>query len=145
MLHLRNYTTLEETYFLPIPSGILHVAVVFGHLYLQFLNLFVAIIIDNFDYLVKDKSVLGAHQLSTFVKLWSIYDPSARSVYYANYIRVLARGKGAMQCMYNPHLAKHICFCKAKRNERGKKKGEGGIKKEGKPPGLPALAKTPAT
>ena len=39
-----------------------------------------AIIIDNFDYLVKDKSVLGAHQLSTFVKLWSIYDPSARSV-----------------------------------------------------------------
>ncbi|CAI8010565.1 Voltage-dependent L-type calcium channel subunit alpha-1C [Geodia barretti] len=42
-----------------------------------FLNLFVAIIIDNFDYLVKDKSVLGAHQLSTFVKLWSIYDPSA--------------------------------------------------------------------
>ena len=47
---------------------------------LQFLNLFVAIIIDNFDYLVKDKSVLGAHQLSTFVKLWSIYDPSARSV-----------------------------------------------------------------
>ena len=105
---------------------VLHVAVVFDHLYLQFLNLFVAIIIDNFDYLVKDKSVLGAHQLSTFVKLWSIYDPSARSVYYTNYIRVLARGKGAM---YNPHLAKHIGFCKANRNERRKKKGGGGIKK----------------
>ena len=143
---MRNYTTLEETYFLPIPSGILHVAVVFGHLYLQFLNLFVAIIIDNFDYLVKDKSVLGAHQLSTFVKLWSIYDPSARSVYYTNYIRVLARGKEAMQCMYNPHLAKHIGFCKANRNERRKKKRRGrDKKKEGKPPGLPALAKTPAT
>lgn len=45
---------------------------------LQFLNLFVAIIIDNFDYLVRDKSILGAHQLSVFVKLWSICDPSAR-------------------------------------------------------------------
>ena len=46
----------------------------------QFLNLFVAIIIDNFDYLVRDKSILGAHQLSVFAKLWSIYDPSARYV-----------------------------------------------------------------
>ena len=52
--------------------------VVMHVLFLQFLNLFVAIIIDNFDYLVRDKSILGAHQLSVFVKLWSIYDPSAR-------------------------------------------------------------------
>lgn len=46
-------------------------------LYLQILNLFVAIVIDNFDYIVRDKSILGAHQLGVFVKLWSIYDPQA--------------------------------------------------------------------
>ena len=51
-----------------------------GGAFHQFLNLFVAIIIDNFDYLVRDKSILGAHQLSVFAKLWSIYDPSARYV-----------------------------------------------------------------
>ena len=44
---------------------------------MQILNLFVAIIIDNFDYIVRDRSILGAHQLGLFVKLWSTFDPSA--------------------------------------------------------------------
>ena len=43
----------------------------------QILNLFVAIIIDNFDYIVRDRSILGAHQLGLFIKLWSTFDPSA--------------------------------------------------------------------
>ena len=43
----------------------------------QILNLFVAIVIDNFDYIVRDRSILGAHQLGLFVKLWSAFDPSA--------------------------------------------------------------------
>ena len=44
---------------------------------MQILNLFVAIIIDNFDYIVRDRSILGAHQLGLFVKLWSTFDPLA--------------------------------------------------------------------
>ena len=44
---------------------------------MQILNLFVAIIIDNFDYIVRDHSILGAHQLGLFVKLWSTFDPLA--------------------------------------------------------------------
>jgi len=38
----------------------------------------VAIIIDNFDYLVRDRSKLGDHQLGLFIKLWSLYDPEAK-------------------------------------------------------------------
>ena len=44
----------------------------------QILNLLVAIVIDNFDYILRDKSILSAHQLDIFVKLWSLYDPDAR-------------------------------------------------------------------
>ena len=41
---------------------------------MQILNLFVAIIMDNFDYIVWDRSQLGAYDLGTFVKYWSKYD-----------------------------------------------------------------------
>lgn len=42
---------------------------------LQMLNLFVAVIMDNFDYLTRDSSILGAHHLDEFVRIWSEYDP----------------------------------------------------------------------
>merc|ERR1711973_791345 len=42
------------------------------------LNLFVAVIMDNFDYLTRDWSILGPHHLDEFVRLWSEYDPDAR-------------------------------------------------------------------
>ncbi|KAI3387752.1 hypothetical protein SNEBB_002200 [Seison nebaliae] len=42
------------------------------------LNLFVAVIMDNFDYLTRDWSILGPHHLDEFVRLWSEYDPEAR-------------------------------------------------------------------
>ncbi|OXA55268.1 Muscle calcium channel subunit alpha-1 [Folsomia candida] len=42
------------------------------------LNLFVAVIMDNFDYLTRDWSILGAHHLGEFIHLWSEYDPDAR-------------------------------------------------------------------
>merc|ERR1719445_2005647 len=42
------------------------------------LNLFVAVIMDNFDYLTGDWSILGPHHLSEFVHLWSEYDPDAK-------------------------------------------------------------------
>ncbi|UJR21745.1 hypothetical protein I4U23_024820 [Adineta vaga] len=39
------------------------------------LNLFVAVIMDNFDYLTRDSSILGAHHLDEFLRSWSEYDP----------------------------------------------------------------------
>ena len=43
------------------------------------LNLFVAVIMDNFDYLTRDSSILGAHHLDEFIRIWAEYDPSAES------------------------------------------------------------------
>merc|ERR550517_1851469 len=42
------------------------------------INLFVAVIMDNFDYLTRDWSILGPHHLGEFVVLWSEYDPDAK-------------------------------------------------------------------
>ena len=39
------------------------------------LNLFVAVIMDNFDYLTRDSSILGSHHLGEFISVWSEYDP----------------------------------------------------------------------
>ncbi|GFS56586.1 voltage-dependent calcium channel type A subunit alpha-1 [Trichonephila inaurata madagascariensis] len=41
------------------------------------LNLFVAVIMDNFDYLTRDSSILGAHHLDEFIRMWAEYDPRA--------------------------------------------------------------------
>ena len=43
----------------------------------QMLNLFVAVIMDNFEYLTRDQSILGPHHLDEFVQIWSAYDPGA--------------------------------------------------------------------
>lgn len=42
------------------------------------LNLFVAVIMDNFDYLTRDQSILGPPHLDEFVQMWSVYDPEAK-------------------------------------------------------------------
>lgn len=42
------------------------------------INLFVAVIMDNFDYLTRDWSILGPHHLGEFITLWSEYDPDAK-------------------------------------------------------------------
>jgi len=48
------------------------------------LNLFVAVIMDNFDYLTRDSSILGAHHLDEFIRIWAEYDPSAEGrIYYS--------------------------------------------------------------
>lgn len=44
----------------------------------KIINLFVAVIMDNFDYLTRDWSILGPHHLDEFVRLWSEYDPDAK-------------------------------------------------------------------
>lgn len=41
------------------------------------INLFVAVIMDNFDYLTRDWSILGPHHLDEYVRVWSEYDPEA--------------------------------------------------------------------
>ncbi|CAN0379712.1 unnamed protein product [Lampetra planeri] len=41
------------------------------------LNLFVAVIMDNFEYLTRDSSILGPHHLDEFVRIWGEYDPAA--------------------------------------------------------------------
>ncbi|KAL8211730.1 UNVERIFIED_CONTAM: Voltage-dependent P/Q-type calcium channel subunit alpha-1A [Gekko kuhli] len=41
------------------------------------LNLFVAVIMDNFEYLTRDSSILGPHHLDEYVRVWAEYDPSA--------------------------------------------------------------------
>uniref|UniRef100_A0A3P8ZSX9 Voltage-dependent L-type calcium channel subunit alpha n=1 Tax=Esox lucius TaxID=8010 RepID=A0A3P8ZSX9_ESOLU len=41
------------------------------------INLFVAVIMDNFDYLTRDWSILGPHHLDEFKKIWAEYDPGA--------------------------------------------------------------------
>uniref|UniRef100_A0A7N4PVR4 Voltage-dependent L-type calcium channel subunit alpha n=1 Tax=Sarcophilus harrisii TaxID=9305 RepID=A0A7N4PVR4_SARHA len=42
------------------------------------INLFVAVIMDNFDYLTRDWSILGPHHLDEFKKIWAEYDPEAK-------------------------------------------------------------------
>lgn len=44
----------------------------------QIINLFVAVIMDNFDYLTRDWSILGPHHLDEFKRIWSEYDPEAK-------------------------------------------------------------------
>ena len=50
------------------------------------LNLFVAVIMDNFDYLTRDSSILGSHHLGEFITVWSDYDPSGRYVGFYSWI-----------------------------------------------------------
>lgn len=53
---------------------------------LQIINLFVAVIMDNFDYLTRDWSILGPHHLDEFKRIWSEYDPEAKyEFYYLSY------------------------------------------------------------
>ncbi|XP_049459706.1 voltage-dependent N-type calcium channel subunit alpha-1B isoform X1 [Epinephelus fuscoguttatus] len=51
------------------------------------LNLFVAVIMDNFEYLTRDASILGPHHLDEFIRVWAEYDPAAcgRMTYHDMY------------------------------------------------------------
>ncbi|CAM9579129.1 unnamed protein product [Lampetra fluviatilis] len=41
------------------------------------LNLFVAVIMDNFEYLTRDSAILGPHHLDEYIRVWAEYDPAA--------------------------------------------------------------------
>ena len=52
------------------------------------LNLFVAVIMDNFEFLTRDSSILGPHHLDEFIRVWADYDPKA-----TGYIKVSSLNK----------------------------------------------------
>lgn len=39
------------------------------------LNIVVAVIMDSFDYLTRDSSILGSHHLGEFITVWCEFDP----------------------------------------------------------------------
>ncbi|GFO19989.1 voltage-dependent l-type calcium channel subunit alpha-1c, partial [Plakobranchus ocellatus] len=54
------------------------------------LNLFVAVIMDNFDYLTRDSSILGPHHLDEYKRVWSNYDPAATGrIHYTDMYEML--------------------------------------------------------
>ncbi|CAG5127135.1 unnamed protein product, partial [Candidula unifasciata] len=54
------------------------------------LNLFVAVIMDNFDYLTRDSSILGPHHLDEYIRVWSNYDPGATGrIHYTDMYEML--------------------------------------------------------
>lgn len=52
----------------------------------QIINLFVAVIMDNFDYLTRDWSILGPHHLDEFKRIWAEYDPEAKLVNHCTFV-----------------------------------------------------------
>ncbi|KAM7409915.1 hypothetical protein PAMA_001414 [Pampus argenteus] len=57
---------------------------------MQMLNLFVAVIMDNFEYLTRDSSILGPHHLDEFVRIWGEYDRAARGrIHYTDMYEML--------------------------------------------------------
>lgn len=74
------------------------------------LNLFVAVIMDNFEYLTRDESILGPHHLDEFVRVWSEFDPGA------TYVSSLPSAHAFMyyllwQSMYLMMILKRVFHC----------------------------------
>ena len=74
-----NYTLyLERKY--SCGSNFAYVYFISFYMFCAFLiiNLFVAVIMDNFDYLTRDWSILGPHHLDEFGRIWAEYDHDAK-------------------------------------------------------------------
>merc|ERR1719507_2936472 len=74
------------------------------------LNLFVAVIMDNFDYLTRDWSILGAHHLGEFINLWSEYDPDAKG--YIKHVDVVTLLRKISPPLGFGKLCPHRVACK---------------------------------
>uniref|UniRef100_A0A3P9DLK7 Voltage-dependent calcium channel alpha-1 subunit IQ domain-containing protein n=1 Tax=Maylandia zebra TaxID=106582 RepID=A0A3P9DLK7_9CICH len=55
------------------------------------INLFIAVIMDNFEYLTRDWTVLGTHHLDEFKRVWSDYDPEAGRIKHIDVVTMLRR------------------------------------------------------
>ncbi|XP_035581876.1 voltage-dependent N-type calcium channel subunit alpha-1B-like [Zalophus californianus] len=60
----------------------------------EMLSPFVAVIMDNFEYLTRDSSILGPHHLDEFIRVWAEYDPAAWPTQDMEGPRHLAAGEG---------------------------------------------------
>uniref|UniRef100_A0A3B4ZKK5 Voltage-dependent L-type calcium channel subunit alpha n=1 Tax=Stegastes partitus TaxID=144197 RepID=A0A3B4ZKK5_9TELE len=81
------------------------------------LNLFVAVIMDNFDYLTRDWSLLGPHHLDEFKKIWAEYDPEATGrIKHLDVVTLLRRIQPPLGFgKFCPHRAAcKVRSCKAK-------------------------------
>ena len=70
------YKLTSASHQLPTPCSTFHLTPLLTGP--QIINLFVAVIMDNFDYLTRDWSILGPHHLDEFKRIWSEYDPGAK-------------------------------------------------------------------
>uniref|UniRef100_A0A8C9YJW3 Voltage-dependent L-type calcium channel subunit alpha n=1 Tax=Sander lucioperca TaxID=283035 RepID=A0A8C9YJW3_SANLU len=79
------------------------------------INLFVAVIMDNFDYLTRDWSILGPHHLDEFKRIWSEYDPEAKGrIKHLDVVTLLRRiqpplGFGKL-CPHRVHFCKSLTY-----------------------------------
>ncbi|KAB1280132.1 Voltage-dependent N-type calcium channel subunit alpha-1B [Camelus dromedarius] len=73
------------------------------------LNLFVAVIMDNFEYLTRDSSILGPHHLDEFIRVWAEYDPAA--CYVSMSTRVCMYVLCVHGCVYS-HVDVSVSVCK---------------------------------
>ena len=82
------------------------------------LNLFVAVIMDNFDYLTRDSSILGAHHLDEFIRIWAEYDPSATWVFITyikksvSFHQIITHFSIAILIFYPPYTEDGYIFLK---------------------------------
>lgn len=81
----------------------------------QIINLFVAVIMDNFDYLTRDWSILGPHHLDEFIRLWSEYDPDAKG--RIKHLDVVALLRKISPPLGFGKLCPHRVACKVNTNE----------------------------
>lgn len=74
---------------------------------IQMLNLFVAVIMDNFEYLTRDSSILGPHHLDEFVRIWGEYDRAAWSVSLSAHTSAASKGQSCTYKCYNVLCSKY--------------------------------------
>lgn len=74
------------------------------------LNLFVAVIMDNFEYLTRDSSILGPHHLDEFIRVWAEYDPAAWYVLRKKTlcIRITQRKADLVKKPFYPFLSEYV-------------------------------------
>lgn len=72
----------------------------------QMLNLFVAVIMDNFEYLTRDSSILGPHHLDEFIRVWAEYDPAAW--YVIDFFWYAAHSFHSISGENHPNLISHL-------------------------------------
>ncbi|XP_065655750.1 probable voltage-dependent N-type calcium channel subunit alpha-1B isoform X5 [Hydra vulgaris] len=74
-LNMKSYDGSSEQCGTPL-AYIYFISFIFFCTFLM-LNLFIAVIMDNFSFLTEDSSILGPHHLDEVVTVWSDFDPRA--------------------------------------------------------------------